>query len=196
MKHPRTQKYLQDEMDIKYQLVPPHIHHRNAAERAIRTFKNHFIAGLCITNPHFPLHLWCRLVRQAEETLNMLRTSASIQNCQPTTTSLAYMTSTRIPMAPPGIKVIAHENQPNALLGPHTGSMVGTLVPHTNTIAATVSMQQKQELNAFVTQWNSSHTTFACQNNHPPMLPFEQPKNSSMHLNTQNQPHHSRETEQ
>jgi hypothetical protein len=52
MKHPRPQKYLQEEMDIKYQLVPPHIHRRNAAERAIRTFKNHFIAGLSIHQPH------------------------------------------------------------------------------------------------------------------------------------------------
>jgi hypothetical protein len=32
---------------IQYQLVPPHIHCRNAAERAIQTFKAHFIAGLC-----------------------------------------------------------------------------------------------------------------------------------------------------
>jgi hypothetical protein len=31
--------------DIDYQLVPPHCHHRNAAERAIRTFKEHFVAG-------------------------------------------------------------------------------------------------------------------------------------------------------
>jgi hypothetical protein len=30
---------------MEYQLVPPHTHRRNAAERAIRTFKNHFIAG-------------------------------------------------------------------------------------------------------------------------------------------------------
>ena len=27
---------------ITYQLVPPHIHRRNAAERAIQSFKNHF----------------------------------------------------------------------------------------------------------------------------------------------------------
>jgi hypothetical protein len=32
--------------DIAYQLVPPHCHRRNAAERAIRTFKEHFVAGL------------------------------------------------------------------------------------------------------------------------------------------------------
>ena len=31
--------------EIRYQLVPPHQHRSNPAERAIRTFKNHFIAG-------------------------------------------------------------------------------------------------------------------------------------------------------
>ena len=31
---------------ISYQLVPPHIHLRNAAEISIHTFKVHFIAGL------------------------------------------------------------------------------------------------------------------------------------------------------
>jgi hypothetical protein len=31
---------------ITYQLAPPHIHQRNNAERAIQTFKNHFIAGI------------------------------------------------------------------------------------------------------------------------------------------------------
>eukprot|EP00957_Ditylum_brightwellii_P120463 9191113-Ditylum_brightwellii.AAC.1 len=30
---------------IKLQLAPPHVHCRNAAERAIQTFKEHFIAG-------------------------------------------------------------------------------------------------------------------------------------------------------
>jgi hypothetical protein len=31
---------------VEYQLVPPHCHRRNAAERAILTFKEHFVAGL------------------------------------------------------------------------------------------------------------------------------------------------------
>ncbi|KAI2496142.1 hypothetical protein MHU86_18373 [Fragilaria crotonensis] len=61
--------------DIDYQLVPPGVHRRNAAERAIRTFKNHFIAGLCSVDKHFPLHLWDRLLPQAETTLNLLRGS-------------------------------------------------------------------------------------------------------------------------
>jgi hypothetical protein len=31
---------------VNYQLVPPHVHRRNAAERAIRTYKNHLLAIL------------------------------------------------------------------------------------------------------------------------------------------------------
>ena len=61
--------------DVDYQLVPPGLHRRNAAERAFRTFKNHFIAGLCSVDKHFPLHLWDKLLPQAELTLNLLRGS-------------------------------------------------------------------------------------------------------------------------
>jgi hypothetical protein len=50
--------------DVEYQLVPPHCHCRNAAERAIRTFKEHFVAGLSSVDPTFPLHLWDRLLPQ------------------------------------------------------------------------------------------------------------------------------------
>ena len=38
---------------LDYQLVPLHQHRRNAAEKAIRPFKNHFIAGLCLLDPKF-----------------------------------------------------------------------------------------------------------------------------------------------
>jgi hypothetical protein len=62
-------------VDIAYQLVPPHCHRRNAAERAIRTFKEYFVAGLSSVDPSFPMHLWDRLLPQAEITLNLLRTS-------------------------------------------------------------------------------------------------------------------------
>jgi hypothetical protein len=60
---------------INYQLVPPDLHHCNAAKRAIQTFKNHFIAGLCTTNAQFPLMLWDQLLPQALITLNLLHTS-------------------------------------------------------------------------------------------------------------------------
>jgi hypothetical protein len=38
---------------IAYQLVPPHCHRRNAAKRAIRTFKEHFVPGLSSVDPFF-----------------------------------------------------------------------------------------------------------------------------------------------
>ena len=47
---------------LQYQLVPPNQHRVNAAERAIRTFKNHLLAGLATCNPKFPIHEWDRLL--------------------------------------------------------------------------------------------------------------------------------------
>jgi hypothetical protein len=43
--------------DVAYQLVSPHCPRRNAAERAIRTFKEHFVTGLSSVDPTFQLHL-------------------------------------------------------------------------------------------------------------------------------------------
>ena len=61
--------------DVDWQLVEPDNHRVNATERAIQTFKNHFLAGLATDDWAFPLQLWCYLLFQAEMTLNMLRTS-------------------------------------------------------------------------------------------------------------------------
>ena len=58
-----------EEKDVDFQLTPTHSHRRNAAERAIRTFKNHFIVILCGTDPDFPLMLWDNLLEQAVMTL-------------------------------------------------------------------------------------------------------------------------------
>ena len=59
--------------NMTYQLIPPHDHRHNMAEKAIQTFKAHFISILCGADKDFPLHLWDRLLPQAEHTLNMLR---------------------------------------------------------------------------------------------------------------------------
>ena len=40
---------------ISFQRVPPKEHRANAAERAIRTFKNHFVSILCTVDSQFPL---------------------------------------------------------------------------------------------------------------------------------------------
>ena len=92
---------------IEYQLTPD-VHRRNAAERAIRTFKNHFVAGLCSLDPDFPLHLWDRLLPQALLTLNLLRAS----NVNPLLSAHAQLFGaydfTKNPIAPPGTRVIFH----------------------------------------------------------------------------------------
>jgi hypothetical protein len=51
--------YLQKQ-NITFQLVPPYSHRRNSAERAIRSFKDHLIAGICSTDKSFTMHLWDR----------------------------------------------------------------------------------------------------------------------------------------
>jgi hypothetical protein len=68
------QQLLHDEL-IQFQKTPAGMRRCNTAERTIRTFKNHFIAGLCTVNKAFPLYLWDKLLPQAELTLNLLRGS-------------------------------------------------------------------------------------------------------------------------
>jgi hypothetical protein len=95
--------------DIAYQLVPPHCHRLNAAERAIRTFKEHFVTRLSSVDPSFPLHLWDRLLPQAEITLNLLRT----WRLHPQLSAAAHVRGlvyyNKTAFAPPGCKIIAHE---------------------------------------------------------------------------------------
>ena len=59
--------------NAKYQLVPPHTHWSNAAERAIRTFKSHFLSIFASVIPDLPRSLWDLLLPQTELTLNLLR---------------------------------------------------------------------------------------------------------------------------
>jgi hypothetical protein len=93
---------------VDFQLVPPGLHRRNAAKRAIRTFQNHFIAGLCSVDAEFPIHLWDRLVPQAELTLNLLRGS----RINPKLSAWAQVNGTfdynRTPIGPRCTRVLAH----------------------------------------------------------------------------------------
>jgi hypothetical protein len=93
---------------VEYQLVPPHVHRRNAAERAIQTFKNHFLAFLATCDPDFPVSEWDRLLFQAELTLNLLRSS----RVNPKLSAYAYLNGNfdfnKTPLAPPGTKVLVH----------------------------------------------------------------------------------------
>lgn len=121
-------KQYMTEQDIDYQLVPPHVHRQNAAERAIRTFKNHFIAGLCSVDKNFPLHLWDKLIPQAVITLNLLRPARINPKLSAWEIINGAYDFNRTPIAPPGIRVLIHDKPtqrgtwaPHALDGWYVG---------------------------------------------------------------------------
>jgi spore maturation protein CgeB len=93
---------------ITYELVPPGQHRRNQAERAIQTFKHHFILILSGVDDKFPLSLWCALLKQTELTVNLLRQS----NVVPKISAFAHVHGQhdymRKPFAPLGCAVQAH----------------------------------------------------------------------------------------
>ena len=94
----------------KYQLVEPRNHRAKAAERAIQTFKAHFIAGLCTTDANFPTQLWDYMVLQAQDTLNMLRTA----RCDTTKSAYEVLEGPfqfdKVLLAPPGTKAIIYDS--------------------------------------------------------------------------------------
>ncbi|KAL7478346.1 LOW QUALITY PROTEIN: hypothetical protein ACHAW6_006995, partial [Cyclotella cf. meneghiniana] len=93
------------ESGMTYELVPPDMHRQNRAEKAIQTFKDHFVAILSGVDESFPMHLWDRLLPQAEMTLNLLRQS----NVAPKVSAYAYMNGpydfNKMPLAPMGCAV-------------------------------------------------------------------------------------------
>lgn len=95
--------------DITVQLVPPGQHRANAAERAIRTFKNHMIAGLASCDPHFPIYLWDKLIPHACITLNLLRASRINPKLSAHASVFGQFSYNHTPIAPPGTHVLVHE---------------------------------------------------------------------------------------
>ena len=93
----------------KLQMVPPDLHRRNIAERAIQTFKNHFVAILSGVDAKFPMQLWCKLLPQSILTLNLMRQS----NVAPKVSAYAYMhgefSYNDMPLAPLGCTVQLYE---------------------------------------------------------------------------------------
>jgi hypothetical protein len=118
---------------MKFQLVPPNNHHRNIAEKAIQTFKDHFVAVLCGTDAKFPMQLWCRILQHAKNQLNLLRKS----RVDPSTSAYAALYGKhnydQNPWAPLGCAVEVHVT-PNKrkTLGKHTmmGYYLGNSVEH------------------------------------------------------------------
>ena len=101
-------RVIEEEWHAKYQLVPPEVHRRNIAERAIRTFKDHFLAILAGVASNFPGYLWDHLLEQAEITVNLLRQAT----LNPRISAWEYFNGpfdyNVTPLGPLGSRVIIH----------------------------------------------------------------------------------------
>ena len=93
---------------IQFQRVPPKEHRVNAAERAIRTFKNHFVSVLCTVHSKFPLTEWDRLLPQTTLTLNLLRSSRIHPSLSAYASLFGQFDFNRTPLAPMGTQIVAH----------------------------------------------------------------------------------------
>jgi hypothetical protein len=90
------------------QLVPPHVHQCNAAEQAIRTFKDHFLAILAGVDPTYPTDCWDLLIPQAELTLNLLRPTAIAHATSAWEGLFGKYNFDATPMGPAGCRVLIH----------------------------------------------------------------------------------------
>jgi hypothetical protein len=117
------------ENDVEYQLVPSHCHRCNAAERAIRNFKEHFVSGLASVDPDFPLHLWDLILPQAEIKLNLLRKSRQHPQLSAAAHYHGMVDYTKTYFAPLGCKIIAHEKPSQRRTWEHHGQHGYSLGP-------------------------------------------------------------------
>ena len=95
------------EEQMTYELAPPGGHAKRV-EKAIQIAKDHFISILCGTSKSFPMHLWDRLLPQAEKTVNMLRPA----RVAPNVSADAYLNGQHDfnahPLAPLGMETEIH----------------------------------------------------------------------------------------
>ena len=125
-------QYFEDS-DIQFQLVPQHMHRRKYAERAVRTFKNHFIAALCTVAPIPPFYLWDHLLPQVTMTLNMLWRYQLNPGLSTYEKVYGIHKFERKPLSPLGCKVKIHEKPHKQLTyAPHSvdGWYLGPAVHH------------------------------------------------------------------
>ena len=122
--------------NVAFQCFPPHVHRRNATERAIQTWKNHFCLGPATCDPKFvPLTEWDLLVPQADITLNLLRSSRRQPNLSAYACLNGNFDFNQSPLAPPGTHITPA--QPSVRTWNPTASMAGMSAHPSNTTDAT-----------------------------------------------------------
>jgi len=126
-------KFIGEEAKTTIQYLPPGNHRASKAERAIRTWKNHFIATLCTVDPTFPLSAWDKLIPQAELTINLLRGSAFTPNTSAWQAVRGAYDFESTPIAPPGMMILCFEPpDKRSTWAPHglKGFYVGPALQH------------------------------------------------------------------
>jgi hypothetical protein len=78
-------------------------------EHAISTFKDHFIASLCSTDPLYPLNLWDKLIPQSNITLNLLHCLHINPQLLAYAQVFGAFDFNKTPLAPPRTCVLVHE---------------------------------------------------------------------------------------
>ena len=111
---------------------------------------------------NFPLHLRCRLLDQAELTLNMLCTTRSNPNLSVYAQLHVIHDFNATSLAPPGTKCIAHAKSSQCgTWAPHGqhGWYIGAAPGHYHVIKFTSRRHMAHE---FVIQWSSFQPTVKC----------------------------------
>ena len=98
----------------EYQLAPLDSPRTLPAERAIQTFKNHFIAALYGVDNIFPGNQWDWLISQTIWTLNMLQPSRINPNLSAYMRIWGNFNFNKTPLAPIGCKTIIHDRPENS----------------------------------------------------------------------------------
>ena len=94
---------------MEYQLASPGDHRINYAERAIQTYKNHFISTLQGTDPDYPDNGWDLLMPQINITLNLLRASRVNPKLSAYAQVHGHFNFNKTPLAPLGCKIVIHD---------------------------------------------------------------------------------------
>ncbi len=97
---------------MTFKLVSPNDHHRNMAEKAIQTFKDHFVGVLSGCASTFSLYLWCQLLPQVERQLLLLPQSWLHPNLSAYAHVYGHHDYNMHPFIPIGMEALVH-NKPH-----------------------------------------------------------------------------------
>jgi hypothetical protein len=94
--------------NASHQYTPPDIHRTNPAERAIRTWKNHFVSIRAGTPSTYRLSNWCKDLEQTDITLNMMRPCTQNPKLSAYEALEGMFSFDATPMAPIGTECMVH----------------------------------------------------------------------------------------